>query len=402
MVSVSPISSFRCCRHASDSKDCLLTPGPARANSRLPSMDDSPLAGNEHARSQDTKLEEPKLRLIAKGLAGAAILVLLAPSAVLASDYISDAAAALAHSSVYVAPGTEGTNNDTAGLLGTRLIKDDGIVLVMLPAGADSSLGSDIPAIAAQLSEKLGGQKIIGLAVGNQVVGYAPALPTGVAADQMSRANSVSNDPITALGTFAQNIHIWQGENPTPTPVPPGGGSGSGSGFPFWLLALLAGALGLIFVGLFASGKLTATGASADQNHFDAPGPVRDLLSRIAAKRDQINDPTLARLVLQICRDIEHYFGSCSADKKADSITFAKSLIDIDSIVAKYIDVQDNRYYWRKPDEILVQVKESLSDYSDYVLESIKNGNEASLREFKLKAYVLAAQREVNTPEPRS
>jgi len=350
------------------------------------------------------KVEEPALKLITKGLVLAAILVLLAPSAALAADPISDAAAGLSHSSVYVAPGTEGTNADTAGLLAARLTANDGIVLVMLPAGATSALGTDLSAIASALSEKLGGGKIIGLAVGNQVVGFAPSLPANVAADQMHRADSVSNDPITALGTFAQNIHIWQGENPTPAPVQPSGGSGSGAGFPFWILALLAGALGVVFVGLFASGKLSGSlAASSDvKHHFNAPGPVKDLLDRIAAKREQINDPTLARLVYQICLDVEHYFATSSGDTKADAATFAKSLVDIDAIVAKYIDVQDNRYYWRKPDEVLDQVKESLADYSAYVLDSIKNGNDASLREFKLKAYVLAAQREATDTDTRS
>ena len=160
------------------------------------------------------------MRDIAKASALAFVLALLAPNVAFAADYIKDAAEALKKSSVYVAPGTEGTDRDTAGKLQTRLRSDDNIVLVMLPSAAEAEIGADITTIATRLSQELGNQRIIGLAVGNKVVGYALSLPSGVAADRMRRARSVSNDPITALGTFAQNIHIWQAENPQPQPSP--------------------------------------------------------------------------------------------------------------------------------------------------------------------------------------
>src|SRR5258706_1517489 len=91
----------------------------------------------------------------------------------------------------------------------------------MLPANAEVKLGvADFSAVAARLSEKLGNKRIIGLAVGSDVAGYAPTsiLPRGVAVDQMSRANNVSNDPTTALITFAENMHKWEAANPQPTP----------------------------------------------------------------------------------------------------------------------------------------------------------------------------------------
>jgi hypothetical protein len=324
-------------------------------------------------------------------------LVLLVAQSALAADYIAEAAAGLAHSSVYVAPGTAGTDSNTAAALGARLTAGDGIVLVMLPAGASAELGLDIPTIAARLSEALGGKRIIGLAVGDELAGYAPSLPSGVASDQMHRAQSVSNDPITALGTFAGNIHIWQGEHPTPTPapVPPAPGSESGSGFPIAILlvmiVVLIGGAWLAFV--LASGKLTEQ--VVDGTRFNAPGPVRDLLARIALEGDRVEDPTLSRTVRQICVDIEHYFASSSGDMKGDSALFSKNLTDVDRVLTKYIDVQDNRRYYKDPDSLMVQVKEALDDFSDYVITSIRNGNEVALRAYKLNAYVLSAQREV-------
>jgi len=160
------------------------------------------------------------MRHITKAVVPTMILAFLTASPVLAGDYITDIVQALQRAPVYVAPYTEGTDNDTAGKLQTRLNSNDNIVLVMLPSTAEVEFGVDIYTIASRLSEQLENQRIVGLAVGNKVVGYAPNLPVGVAADQMRRAQSVSNDPITALGTFAQNVHLWQKEHPQPTSSP--------------------------------------------------------------------------------------------------------------------------------------------------------------------------------------
>jgi hypothetical protein len=157
------------------------------------------------------------MRYITKTAFIAVVMLLIATSTVFAQDYITDAVNALKNAPVYVAPGTEGTDNDTAGKLQSMLRNNDNIVLIMLPEGAET--GTDISTIVVSLSEKLGNKYIIGLAVGKKVIGYAPTLASGIAADQMRRANSVSNDQVTALGTFAQNIHLWQADNPHPTPL---------------------------------------------------------------------------------------------------------------------------------------------------------------------------------------
>lgn len=143
-------------------------------------------------------------------------------TAVHAGDYVSDAIEALKTSNVYVAPNTEGTDYNTASQLRMFLGASDNIVLVMLPI--DALTGTDLYSLAQKISAGLDNQKTIGLAVGRQVIGYSVILPEGVASDKMSRASDVSNDPVTALITFTQNIHTWQANNPeyrpTPTPEP--------------------------------------------------------------------------------------------------------------------------------------------------------------------------------------
>jgi len=150
----------------------------------------------------------------------AVVLVFLLASPALAEDYITAAVNTLQNARVYVYPGTEGTDYYTSAKLESLLRDGDDLVLVMLPAEAEA--GTDLLTLARSLSEGLEDTKIIGLAVGRKVIGYAPNLPVGVAADQMERAKSVSNDSVTALVTFSRNIHLWQKANvkQTPTPLP--------------------------------------------------------------------------------------------------------------------------------------------------------------------------------------
>lgn len=133
-------------------------------------------------------------------------------------DYIASAIAALQTSNVYVAPGTPGTDYNTTDKLKVFLKPEDNIILVMLPPNTID--GTDMLAVAQKISAGLDNQKTIGLAVGREVIGYSTIIPEGVAQDKMSRANSVSNDPITALITFTQNIHSWLLKNPQPTSIP--------------------------------------------------------------------------------------------------------------------------------------------------------------------------------------
>jgi hypothetical protein len=134
-----------------------------------------------------------------------------------AQDYITDATQSLQNEPVYVHPSING-HIDKAAKLNQILRKDDRTLLIMLPEEAEDT--ADINTIVSRISNNLGDRYIIGLAVGYELVGYGPILPLGVATDQMRRADSVSNDPVTALITFAQNIHIWQNKNPMPEPTP--------------------------------------------------------------------------------------------------------------------------------------------------------------------------------------
>lgn len=320
-------------------------------------------------------------------------LALLAPTPVFA-DYISDAASALQDASVYVVPGTEGTDNDTAGKLQGRLDKDDHIVLVMLPATAEEELGADINTIAARLSEELEHQRIIGLAVGKDVVGYAPALPTGVAADQMRRADSVSNDPVTALGTFAQNMHIWQEDNPEPIPLLDPPQEEGGSSWIMWVVFGVIAAIVFLIVIVFPIAISDQdTSESKERTSFKAPDQVKDLLAKIVRARHQVHDGALQETLYQMCVHIERYFDRSSSDKKRDSSFFKERLTEVANVLDKYIDVQGSPLYYFEPEDELHRGKSAITDFAHYVLDAIRRGNAADLVDYKVNTKILEAQR---------
>lgn len=331
------------------------------------------------------------MRLVAL-VATLGILALLVPRVVFA-DYVTDAAQALKQAPVYVAPDTEGTDKDTAAKLQARLNKDDNIVLVMLPATAESSLGADAFTIATRLSEELGNKRIIGLAVGNNVVGYAPSLPAGVAADQMRRAKSVSNDPLTALGTFAQNMHIWEAANPQPKPEPfdsPEGEKG-GTSWLVWLGIAVVIVLSAIAVLAVVASQKTEPGT--EKTRFKAPNQVKGLLADIVRNRWQINDWELKDALYKICVYIERYFAKSSNDKKRDALFFKDRLTEVAQVLTSYVDVQDNPHFYHNPEAELARGKESIIDFSEYVLESIRRGSSEDLFDFRVNTNILQAQR---------
>lgn len=134
------------------------------------------------------------------------------------TDYVAAAVAALQTSNIYVHPGTQGTNFETANELSAYMPGNSQVVLVILPF--DALAGTSIEILARDISVGLNNQKTVGLAIGSNLVGYSTILPEGLAASMMARASSVSNSPITALIAFSQSAQLWYDSNPQPTPTP--------------------------------------------------------------------------------------------------------------------------------------------------------------------------------------
>lgn len=319
------------------------------------------------------------MKNVTKAVALAILLTLLVSNFSLAGNYITDAANALQRSPVYVAPGIEGTDSDTAGKLQALLNSHDTIVLVMLPEDAQAQLAADPSTITESLSKQLGNQKIIGLTIGSNPsgFGYAPTLPIGVATDLMRRATSVSNDPVTTLSTFAQNVHQWQAAHPQPKPTPtPSAAHQKQGGFdpiPLLVLACLAAVIG----GLVIIRRRS----------------IPYLLSQIINKSKQVDDYKLREVLYQLPKDVQRYLQSNSTNKKRDLPFFKDRLVEVTTILDRYLDVQNNHEYYYHPSQELQSGKQSITDFSTYVLDLIRMGNSVDSLDFELDMAILHAPR---------
>ena len=94
-----------------------------------------------------------------------------------------------------------------------------------------------------------------------------------------------------------------------------------------------------------------------------------------------------------MCVDIEKYFRRSSKEKDRDARFFRDRLTEVVQVLVTYIQVQDNREYYTESDVHLERGKSALLDFREYVLESIRRGNDADLLDYKVSTKILQAQR---------
>jgi hypothetical protein len=316
-----------------------------------------------------------------------AVFALLTAPASAAEAFLNEVANALKESPVYVSPDTENIESNTAADLQAILTSEDNVFLVMLPAAAEKDVGEDLPLFASQLAGELGEHSILGIAVGDKAVAYAASMPSGVAPDLMHRAQSVSNSPVTTLRTFVRNVHQWQKDHPEAKTT----GKPSEPGASWWPIPLVAAAVFLMGGVLFGRYKRSRTGE--ERTHFKAPDQVRELLGKIAETRQRVRNPYLRNTLSQCCSDIEKYFQRYSSNKQKDAALFKNHLVSVLSVLNKYVEVQDNQRYYHHPDEVMRRAEESVGDFAEYVLQSIRSGNEAGLLDYQVDTNILAAKR---------
>lgn len=309
------------------------------------------------------------------------------------ADNPNKAAAALKRSSVYIAPGTPGTDSDTEGELSGLLNDGDNIAVVMLPDGAASGDPSDF---ARSLNQKLGGKKIIGLMVGNQAVAYSALLPAGVADELMHSAANVSTNPVETLTTFIQNVHNWQAQNPAAVASKPAKPAKKKSGgFPWWVLGVVLGVAAIAVVA-FAT-RAPKRGPVSGEEVVKFHSPVKSDLEQIADMRRSIRDPELRKLLTQVCTDVEAYFRKYCTNPEDDAGVFRRHLRDLRKVLEKYIDVQDSpaRYY-DNPQRLMQSGYKAVEGFAQYILDSIRRGSRADLTEFQVKTDILSAKKYSN------
>ncbi len=329
--------------------------------------------------------------LVTMCIVTAATLVMMQAAG--AQDPTEKVVAVLKSAPVYVEPGTPGTDNNTAAFLEGQLSDGDNIYLVVLPAPADNNL--DANAVTEKIARRLGNKAIVGLTLGSEGAAFSPNLPAGVAADLMHRAASVSNgDPITILNTFARNIHIWQTEHPeADTTSPPKKKEDSGLLLPIGLgTGLSAALLGTALV-IGRRNRLAREQTSADRTKFKVPERLVDDLERIAQLRRRVHNEAFKQQLFTMCDDIERYFSKYSSNVASDAAIFEQHLEGVARVLQKYVDVQTHPRDFNDPNGTMQRGLESIVDFAEWVIRSIRNGNDSDLLDFTVDTKILGAKK---------
>ena len=306
---------------------------------------------------------------------------------------IDDAIAALKTANVYVAPGTEGTTSDTAGVLARQLFSGDHVVIVMLPASTAKESGSDLTALARRIDDAIGHGRIIGLSAGDQVAAFAPTMPAGEATDLMQRAVSVSTNTSESLVTFIRNVHDWQRRNPQAVAAQP---TKKPSDFP-WIPVAGGSAIALCLIIAIIALVRRALNQPPEEERikFHSPDQVKDVLEKIMQLRPLVKDSKVQNLLRQICSDTEEYFqrNRSRGNVKADTVMLKQHLDSVREVLERYIDVQEHPRYFDNPQKELQSGYDAFDGFAINLLNSIKKDNRQELTEYRVNTDILDARR---------
>lgn len=323
------------------------------------------------------------------------MLAITGPAVAATNDTLTTVVSALKASPVYVAPGTETTDSNTAPTLKGELTTNDDVVLVMLPQSAAGDVG-DPMSFAVSLSQQIGPQHIIGLTVGSHEVAYStsPALPASQATDLMGRAHSVSMSTVETLQSFVHYVHAWQQSNPEPPRPSPttakakssSGNSGIDITVPV-LVGVIAACIALGFWRISSGGRRTSSRPTPKATVV--PEGIESLLTRCRQLTSQIAPSSeLYRILSEAWSDVESYFIR-SKDAAANASIMQDHLDRVRRVLERYIDLQQNPRYYRDPDSAKARAARSLTQFAEWVLEAVRDGSDVDLASFEVDTAML-------------
>ena len=144
---------------------------------------------------------------------------------------------------------------------------------------------------------------------------------------------------------------------------------------------------------LMSGQKPLELGSGINSAHGEALDQIKDLFSEIVREREQVNDPELKAVISQMFLYIEKYFQSSGKDKVRDPLFFKARLTEVAQVLEKYIEVQDDPRYFDEPKTELRKGKEAITDFSHYILQSVRRDNTADLIDYTVDTKILGAQR---------
>ncbi len=308
-----------------------------------------------------------------------------------ADDSVDQAIEELDSSSVYVEPGTPGTDDQTEATLASKLQPNDGIILVMIPQSDEP-----IRQIAQELDDATGNDSIIGLAVGDEVIGFSSALPEGKAADLMRRADNVSTNPVEALGTFTRTMHTYQVQNPEvfDPPEPPGSKADDSIVMPT-IAFIIVLVIGIIIAAIAIRRRLYGTNQQYDTVRFNqTPDSVRRKMNDILDYREQVQEPAIVTSLTNIGKYTEAYFRNARQQDNGEykgTKAILRYLPELDSVVARYIKIQNEPQFNRSASTRLAEYSRAIQALEQFMLEQVRSANADDEFDSRKAADILSA-----------
>jgi hypothetical protein len=303
-----------------------------------------------------------------------------------AVDTVDDAIASLGSDPVYVSASAPGTTPDTAPQLARRLRDNDHLLIVMLPAPVEGVVTADLlQTTVAKISEAFGKKKIVGLTIGTSAIAAGPTLPAGTASTLMTRASTVGTNPTETLGTFIDNVHAWQVQNPEPVPpTPPAPPTPLTSQWWFW------GLMGLVFgtAVFFAKRGLVLYRERQRERvgdiRFNAPPTINMWTRRLLELRSQVSskDYPMRDAIMRVCREIDAYF----ADRKdmPPSEDIERSLKWAASAIEVYLKIQDAPSYYPNATKEKQRRVNGIEQFADRMHDTVVDVRKQDLADIEL------------------
>lgn len=330
--------------------------------------------------------------------------ILAVPGSAQAESYVDQAVAALQHSTVFVAEGTEQTDQNTTGILQSQLTSSDHIATVMLPASAMPGAGSSAYDVAQVIDNATGHQYILVVSIGSEIGTATQLLPAGVAADQLVRAQSVSTSTMESIGTFIRNIHSWQRAHPEDAikPASSAGKTKQNKDGISWATTTLIAVVTMLIISVVSTlfrrrRSSTPADDSLSKVKLTVPKRIRDELDQIMSRRQNIADSSLREIITQMIRDTNEVFNRLSADApdqiSLQAVEFEKHLQMLIEVIDEYVNAQEKPRYYVNATEALQDGRESIKDYAEYVLNSARRAGRERLTQYNVNNKILSAQK---------
>ncbi|MGV9001876.1 MAG: hypothetical protein ACOH18_02880 [Candidatus Saccharimonadaceae bacterium] len=352
-------------------------------------------------------------RITLAALGVLAVFGIAAPAYASESPDIGGIVDALHGSSVYIAPGTEGTNSDTAAMLKGQMRDGDSIALVMLPSNQAISSES-LQQITQKISDDLGGSIVVGISLGDNYDAIAPSLPAGIADELMRNADTVSQSSIDTMGTFVRNVHDWERLHPEQVSRPDDVAL-AGSSSSFIPESIGAGLISFLVTSIIIVVLRRRKTRIHEEVRFNAPRGISGSIRSLMEFRETIDSPELRRrsiknlknsrtnslddmstALLDVCKYTEAYFSRLHPDNRLSSgvrETYEKHLLTIEQVTKRFIDMTLYPEYYDDAASSKLQGVESVQGFAEFVLNCIRQNNRTAMTDYTVGTKILSAQR---------